>query len=179
MNGRLDQAHFSRKSLLSIAVSLILLALIVALGIWPARSETDRLKAKARDLEARLERQKVFAPLHANLRQKLDQENPLETVLATLPPVRTPLTVDNAAEVLGAMGMAAGMTESHFVPVPVSLTETANRLLVEGHLEGRYPLFRHFLLTLSALPSFEHLELLQIESQARAPRYTVRVWLHL
>jgi Tfp pilus assembly protein PilO len=176
---KLDQARFSRRSLLSIAVCLILLALIVALGIGPARSETDRLQVKARDLEAQLESQKVFAPLQAKLRQKLDQKGPLETVLATLPPLRTPLTVDNAAQVLGAMGGAAGMSESHFVPVPVSVTETADRLLVEGRLEGEYPLFRHFLLTLSALPSFEHLELLQIESQARAPRYTVRVWLSM
>ncbi len=176
---RLDQVRFSQKSLLSIAISLILLTLIVILGILPARNESARLRAKTKDLEAQLKIQDVLAPLHANLRQKLDQKSPLETVLDGPPPSRMHLTVNNAAGVLRIMGLAAGMTESDFVPVPLSATNGVNRLLLEGRLEGDYRLFRDFLLTLSALPSLTHLELLQIESQPREPRYKLRVCLHL
>ena len=178
MNG-LSQARFSKGSVFFIGISLILLALIVGLGILPARTETDHLKAKIRNLEAKLEEQKIFTPLHLSLSQKLNQKSELEIEIEGVTPYRKPLLVDNAAEALLSMATAAGLVESYFVPVPTSVTKDATRLLVEGRLQGEYHCFRNFMMTLSAWPDFDHLELLEIESQPHEPHYKIRVWLSL
>ena len=178
MNG-LNQAKFSKGSVFFIGIGLTLLALIVGVGILPARTETDRLKAKTTDMEAKLEEQKIFTPLFASLNQKLNRKNELEIVIQGLAPYKGPLRVDNAATALLSMAGAAGLEESYFVPVPASVTKDATRLLVEGQLRGAYHHLRDFLLTLSAWPNFDHLELLEIESQPQAPQYKVRAWLVL
>lgn len=178
MNGP-SQVRFSKGSLVFIGISLILLGVIVGLGIFPARTEKTRLQAVAKNLEARLEEQKIFTPLHASISQKMNQKRGLEEIIEALRPYPEPVQVDNAAQALLTMADEAGMAESFFVPVPVSVTQETARLLLEGRMAGDLQSFRSFLLTISAWPSLDHIELLEIESQPETPEYRMRIWVSL
>lgn len=176
---RFSQAVLSRGSVVIIALSLIVLALIVLMGILPDRKEKDRLLAEAEILKAGLEKQRILNPLFISIRDRLDHKTGLEITLEDMDLKFGPGNIDNAPELLSAMALSAGMDWHDFFPVPESLAGRPGAMKLEGSLIGEYLAFREFLLKLASWESFIRLELLEVRSREGFPEYIVHVWMSI
>ncbi|MFP3998614.1 MAG: hypothetical protein ACLFUN_02120 [Desulfobacterales bacterium] len=170
----------NRRAVAYILFSAVMLGVLIAAGILPTRSQITETRQEAKELEARIEEQKIFHPLYKSLRQKIkNNQDPAEQKKDNpIMPERS-LNIDNAAEILTSMAESAEMETSSFSPVPASMKEDSDRLLVHGRLQGDYGNLRQFLIGLVASPACESLEMLEAASTTHHPEYRLRLWLEI
>ena len=174
-----NQAAVSKGTLVFIISSVVVVGLIMALGIMPAKSKKAGADLEAIRLESLIEEQKILMPLYVRLSQKLANKPELEKVLDQIEPLIGPLYIGDVPQVLSTMAGTAGLSEVYFVPVPESVTKDSSRLLVDGGFKGQYTDFRNFLLNLFAWKNFSQMETMEVKSTPQGTDYTIRLWVSL
>ena len=169
----------SRQSLVFVLGSLLVLGLLIFLGILPIRTEIDRLNSEARQLQAQVREQEILHPLYSDLENALQEQEILEEMIIQEEGEPTAVDVDTAADLMLNIAEITGMEDSSFSPSPESLAVNSDRLLVNGELTGDYHNFREFLVRLVSKNYFEHMEILEVHSQADADLYQLQAWLKL
>ncbi|MCF8109863.1 MAG: hypothetical protein K9J85_00085 [Desulfobacteraceae bacterium] len=168
----------NRRAIAYILFSAVILGAMIAFGILPTGHQITKTRQQAQRLETGIEEQKIFQPLYQSLKQKTENAEKPEAITESGPIAKNRnLNIDNAAGILAAMAESAGMQYSSFSPVPGSMEEKENRLLVHGMLRGNYTDFRNFLISLVTSPACENLELLEAKSTSSHPEYRLRLWL--
>lgn len=176
---KLKEIGLSRQSLGFILGSLLALGLLIFLGILPARTEINRLEAEAEQLQARIQEQEILHPLYSDLENALEEQEILEEIIIEEEGEPNTVDVDNAADLMLDIAGKSGLEDSSFSPSPESLAVNSDRLLVNGELTGDYHNFREFLVRLVSKNYFEHMEILEVHSQADADLYQLQAWLKL
>ncbi|MFO7802556.1 MAG: hypothetical protein R6U22_08380 [Desulfohalobiaceae bacterium] len=176
---KLGQIGLTRKSLILLLASAVILAVITFFFILPVRSEIASLQTKAENLEAKIQDQEALQPLYAKLEKKLDQGFRQELDLEDFDKEFVSLDIEDAAQELETMAETAGLSQSTFSPVPNSLTENEQEILLEGDLEGEPQDFRRFLLKLIAWDNFSHLEVLEVFGRQDSTEYELQIWLNI
>ncbi|MGM0760491.1 MAG: hypothetical protein ACQEUB_12405 [Thermodesulfobacteriota bacterium] len=90
-----------------------------------------------------------------------------------------PLDIEDAGQELETMAQTAGLKQSTFSPVPKSLTDNKQELLLEGTLRGEHQDFRRFFLELIAWDNFSHLQLLEVFGRQESTEYELQIWLNI
>ncbi|MFW6428449.1 MAG: hypothetical protein ACOCY3_01020 [Desulfosalsimonas sp.] len=166
----------NRRAIAYILFSAIMLGAMIAVGIFPTSQQIAQTRQKAERMETRIEEQKIFHPLYQSLKQKTESADKPGVITKGEPIAQNrSLNIDNAAGVLAEMAESAGMQHSSFSPVPASMEEKEDRLLVEGTLRGAYTDLRQFLISLVTSPACESLELLEAKSTSSQPEYRLRL----
>lgn len=167
----------NRRTLAYLLFSAVVLGFMLFLGILPSRREITEARMETRRLKARIEEQKIFHPLYQRLQKDMENEKEREYFEGRkAEPKRPALTIDNVSGILSAMAASAGLPEASFSPAPASMSQEADKLLVQGRLQGDYPDFRGFLIRLVTAPDFQGLELMEIQSGTRHPKYRLQMW---
>ncbi len=182
--GRWHEVKANQRALAYIVFSAAALALIVFIGILPVRKQAVQMEDKARRLEAEIESQKILRPVYSLIAEKSQQKEQLPEGIAEKNPHRNlfagmPVDIESLRLILGAMAGEAGMAESRFSPVPGSLADDSDLLLVEGRLRGENPALRQFLLDLAAADSFHGIEALSARATPADPEFRMRIWMHV
>ncbi len=181
---RWHEVKANRRALAYIVFSVVVLALIVLGGILPARKQAVQMEEKTRQLEAEIESQQILQPVYKLLAEKSRQKGKLPDEITEENSSRDsssdmPLDIESVRLILAAMAGEAGIPESRFSPVPGSLADDSDLLLVEGRLRGENPALRTFLLDLSVMDSFYGIEALSARATPADPEYRMRIWMHV
>ena len=167
----------NRRTLAYLIFSAVVLGTMLFLGILPTRREAAEARREIRRLKARIEEQKIFHPLYQRLQKNMGDEDGLKRFHEGKAAHKGPsLTIDNVSGILSAMAASAGLPEAAFSPAPASMNQEADKLLVQGRLQGEYTDFRDFLIRLFTAPDFQALELMEIQSGTRHPEYRLQIW---
>ncbi|WP_291323590.1 hypothetical protein [Desulfonatronospira sp.] len=177
--GGLDQAGLSRRSMGLLFIGVVALALIVLFFILPLRSNVISLQSEVDELRARIQEQQILQPIYVDLLARLDDSTGKQFALEGLDRDFLPLEIMDAPEKLEAMAENAGLRRYTFYPVPESLTDNSQVLLLEGGLIGAYPDFRSFLLELLAWDNFNRLELLEVRGRKEGTEFEILIWLNI
>ena len=174
----------NRRALAYIVFSVVVLVLIVLVGIFPARQQTEQVVEKTLQLESEIESQQILQPVYRLLVEKSRQKEQLPDEITEEGPSRNPsadmsFDIESARLILAAMAGNAGIAESRFSPVPGSLSGDSDLLLVEGRLRGENPALQTFLLDLSGMESFYGIEALSARATPADPEYRMRIWMHV
>lgn len=176
---KLSQLGLTKKSLVLLITSALILVGIFFFFILPVTSEINSLHSDTKDLEAKIQAQEALQPLYAKLEKKLGQDFRQDLALEDLNKDAPSLSIENAAKELEALATTASLTEPSFSPVPNSLTDNRQELLLEGALRGEHQDFRNFLLKLIAWDHFSHLEILEILGRQDSTEYELQIWLNI
>jgi len=167
----------NRRTLAYLLFSAVVLGFMLFLGILPTRREITETRQEGRRLKARIEAQKIFHPLYQRLQKNMEDEKEREHFDGRKTAHNRPaLTIDTVSGILSAMAASAGLPEASFSPAPASMSQEADKLLVQGRLQGDYADFRNFLIRLVTAPDFQAIELMEIQSGARHPKYRLQMW---
>ena len=167
----------NRRTLAYLLFSAVVLGFMLFLGILPTRQEITEVRTEARRLKARIEEQKIFIPLYQRLQKNMEDYTEREYFDGRqAAPKRSSLTIENVSGILSAMAASAGLPEASFSPAPASMSQEADKLLVQGRLQGDYTNFRDFLIRLLTAQDFRGLELMEIQSGTRYPKYRLQMW---
>lgn len=176
---RWHEISANRRSLAYILFSAVVLGAMLMLALLPARREFAEMQKQQKQLKAAIEAQKIFQPLYLRLREKKEQVDGLKASVPQGKAPKRPITVDGAAQALRAAAKSAGMAEALFFPVPASIDQEEDLLLMEGEIRGKYQNFRDFLITLAAWPAFDRIEEIEIQGGTKYPEYRLKIWMRI
>ncbi|MCF8024870.1 MAG: hypothetical protein K9J79_00040 [Desulfobacteraceae bacterium] len=167
----------NRRALAYILFSGVVLGAMFFLGIQPTRQQIAQTEKKTERLKAGIEEQKIFYPLYQRLQKKTAKETDIDGLASRVPKTEArEFTIDNVSAILSEFAARAGIQQSSFSPVPSSMSRGSEKLLVNGRLEGSYPDFRDFLISLVTASDFRALEMMRVQSGTRNPKYRLRIW---
>ncbi len=174
----------NRRALAYSVFSVVVLALIVFVGILPARKQSAQVSEKSLQLESEIESQQILQPVFSLLVEKSPHKKQIPDEIAEDGPSRNPSSdisfdIESARLILAAMAGESGIAESRFSPVPGSLSGDSDLLLVEGRLRGENIALRSFLLDLSVMESFYGIESLSAFATPADPEYRMRIWMRV
>lgn len=145
------------------ALGALLLAAVVVLAVVMPVLEGRKLTREAEETRERTKRQMALLPTWASLSQFSSNS----TVGALLPPAKKPVERARAYAVpddISQMARALGVDPVDVTLNPTSLTKTPNAIEVNGVFAGSFEGLHGLLAGLSAMPSLEAMDKMELRS---------------
>jgi Tfp pilus assembly protein PilO len=144
--------------------------------IWPAQRLSDELDREIAGLKARIEEQKILVPFFKTLFEKA-KPSPAKGLTAA---PRTRLSRGEIAGVpkrLQEMAAAHRLNARDIVPDVNTLTDAANRFMVNFTASGRFEDLRGFLFDVAALSFFESMDEIEVRAVEGGKEFGLKIWL--
>jgi hypothetical protein len=146
------------------------------LVILPAQRLSAELDQDIKNLQTRVEEQKILSPVFKSLFAKTKTTEP-----QGLPaPTRTKLTREEITLVpkrLQQLAASYRIEVREIVPEVSTLTDASGRFLTKLTALGRFSDLRGFLIDLGALPYFDSIEEIEIRAVEGGREFGLKIWL--
>ncbi len=170
------QHRFPRRSMRYLVLTLAGVLLLALAGIWPNHRKSAELAVQQAQLEMQLHEKQELLPLYSQLEALLKTNaQPSLPVPASAAWPRG--DADRIATELRAQATRHGLHTLAAVPDMDTLTRDTGYLLLHLELRGAFLDLRPFLIHLHEQGWLAHLEHLEIQQEAHAVRFTLRLWI--
>jgi hypothetical protein len=150
---------------ITLAVSLLLLAVLVAATVYPAASSRTELKQQRASLRKKIEEQRALHDVYEEVRRQ-KRKIPDYDLPATRSGEFATHRIGEIGAVVSSMARDAGLRALTVRPRSESAAREEDRLLVRAELQGELDGFRTFLLRLLSRSYVRSLPMLRIRSDS-------------
>lgn len=143
------------------------------IAILPVKKTSNELDFKLAEMQTKIEKQKILAPVYKNLLEKAQLKQPEEFTEL----VKEKLSKSDTKKIsytIKKIAAETNMTMTAFKPDVESLISDSGYLLINIGLTGDYINFHGFLFQLCRLPALEQIENIEIRSIVETNQFKIR-----
>ena len=152
------------------------LGLFILLAIMPATRESAALNFELKNLNTRIEEQKILSPVYENLLKKA-QLKPPERIESIEKKKLKRGETEAVATMLRDMAGSSKLNLVEFSPKVETIISGAGVLMIDFMLKGEFINLQPFLLQLCQTPYLEQIEQIRIRSVRDTNEIRIRIWL--
>ncbi len=164
------------QSLMILAVCVVGILAFFLLIILPSERAAGELDQEIKELNARIEEQRILTPVFHSLLKRSKVLPPSDLPV----PERTKLThgdINTISSVFQEMAARHNLKLEDVKTDVSSMVEDAGYLSMQLRLNGNFYKFREFLVDLGSIPSLEHIEEISIRPQKASRELEIKLWL--
>ena len=164
------------KSLATLVVYGGGIVLFILLAIMPATRESAALNFELKNLNTRIEEQKILSPVYENLLKKAQLKPPERIESIEKKKIKRGET-EAVATMLRDMAGSSKLNLVEFSPKVETIISGAGVLMFDFMLKGEFINLQPFLLQLCQTPYLEQIEQIRIRSVRDTNEIRIRIWL--
>jgi len=172
----METVKFSQRSLFYFALFGVVILVIILIMIYPDYRTLAALDKNIKQLNTKIETQKLLFPLFQKMLAEIDLKLPGGVTL----PKEEKLSQEKAERIVSVFHELAGKSGIEAVEVSPDVDSTLNGsgfLLVNVVVKGDFFRLREFLLELANLPYLEKIEQIQLQNIEDGKEARLKIWL--